>query len=97
MTWIEPGLNIDGIPEGWREWHEIDELRYELRQAISTVEFLHGCLTDPIFEYAYPEMTLARIEKWKPLIEGGPECTAEKFSSKHSSGVCPVHHRLMPK
>lgn len=96
MTWIEPGLNLPEIPEGWREWNEVDELRYELRQAISTVEFLHGCLTDPTFEYAYPEMTLERFGKWKSLIEGSPECTARE-SSRHPSGVCPVHHRLMPK
>ena len=49
------------------------QLEAELYQAIDTVEFLHGCLTDPVFCYAYPEMTLSRLEKWRALLPERPE------------------------
>lgn len=79
-------------------WSELDTLRYELKQAISTTEFLHGCLTEPHVEgvsggytYAYPEMTLARIARWRELTKDAPRCTAGLIQSKHPPGPCPVH------
>lgn len=45
-----------------------------LRQAQNTVNFLHGCLTDPQFSYAYPEMTLSNLEHWSKLAPVPPGC-----------------------
>lgn len=45
-----------------------------LEQAQSTVEFLHGCLTDPLFQYAYPEMTARHLERWHELAPRAPGC-----------------------
>jgi hypothetical protein len=38
-----------------------------LHQAQQTVQFLHGCLTDPKYKYAYPEQTEQRLEEWAAL------------------------------
>lgn len=93
---MSTGSNRGSVPKGWRPWTVEDELRHELDQALGTIEFLHGCLTEPdLFKYAYPEMTLEKVERWKELAKGAPECTA-RFSSTHPKGICPVHHRLMP-
>lgn len=106
MTWIEPGLDLPEIPKGWREWTEIDQLRFELSEALSLIGFLHDCLVDPHvdgvsggFTYAYPEMTLRRLEEWKPLVEDAPRCSADLVASFHKSEQlpCPVHNRLMLK
>jgi hypothetical protein len=105
MTWMEPGLGLPEIPEGWREWTVEDELRHELQQAIYTIQFLHDCLTDPHIEgtpggstYAYPEMTLERLKRWEPLVADAPRCSAGHMSfHKPEQLPCPVHHRLMPK
>lgn len=85
------------IPDGWREWTVEDELRHALIQAMHTIAFLDGCLTQPNFKYAHPEMTARKLTEFSLLIQGAPECTAGQFSSQHPPGVCPVHHRLMPK
>jgi hypothetical protein len=45
-----------------------------LRQAQSTVEFLHGCLTQPGYEYAYPEMTERRLQEWSELAPRTEPC-----------------------
>ena len=43
-------------------------LEDQLEQAYNTIEFLHGCLTDPQYKYAYPEQTMQRLEKIASLI-----------------------------
>lgn len=67
-----------------------------LEQALSMVGFLHGCLTDPVFSYAYPEQTTALIEELRALaperrvcvhsmtVAGCPGCTArvERFARR---------------
>lgn len=38
-----------------------------LQQAQNTVEFMHGCLTDKTYKYAYPEMTFSNLAEWGKL------------------------------
>lgn len=66
-----------------------DVLRHELAQACGTIEFLHGCLTDPVYKYAYPQQSLDHLKTIRALAAGGPECSAG-LSSRHT-GPCPVH------
>jgi hypothetical protein len=41
----------------------------ELEQCLNTIEFLHGCLTDPAhFKYAHPKQTIQRIKRLRKLI-----------------------------
>src|ERR1035437_1892692 len=49
-------------------------LEPELRQAQSTVEFLHGCLTDPIFAYDYPDQIEHHLRLWSRLAPQPPYC-----------------------
>ena len=51
-----------------------------LRQAQNTVEFLHGCLTDPKgFNYAYPSHTLVYLKEWDQLAPRSPYCIHSFF------------------
>lgn len=45
-----------------------DVLEAMLDQAVSTIEFLHGCLTNPIYSYDYPEQTLRGLEEFKSIL-----------------------------
>lgn len=65
-----------------------DVLAHELAQACYTIEFLHGCLTDPIYSYEYPEQTLSHLKRWRAMTRNARECTAE--TARHSE-PCPVH------
>lgn len=51
----------------------IMKLEDGIEQAIHTIEFLHGCLTDPSYKYAYPEQTLDRVKYLEALYnrQGG--------------------------
>jgi hypothetical protein len=51
---------------------EIVLLKHALQEAQHCVSFLHGCLTNPIYKYAYPEQTTKHLEEWAELapIEG---------------------------
>lgn len=49
------------------EQAEIVLLKDALVQAQHTVGFLHGCLTDPTYSYAYPEQTERRLAQWHEL------------------------------
>lgn len=53
-----------------------------LQQAVWTIEFLHGCLTDPIYSYGYPEQTLGRLEEFRSALPERQIC----FHSKHTEG-----------
>ena len=46
-----------------------ERLLLELEQCLNTIEFLHGCLTDPAhFKYAHPRLTIQRIKRLRKLI-----------------------------
>jgi hypothetical protein len=46
-----------------------------LRQAQSTVQFLHGCLTSTALHvYRYPEHTQRDLDKWAALASKRPLC-----------------------
>ena len=49
----------------------VEQLLGELEQALNKIEFLHGCLTDPTYKYAYPEMTLVHIERLQKIVGQG--------------------------
>lgn len=58
------------------EVFNLDQKRKELRmmeledgiaQAQHTISFMHGCLTDPMYKYAYPEHTLESLQKLNDL------------------------------
>lgn len=66
-----------------------DVLETMLDQAIGTIEFLHGCLTDPHvdgvpggFTYGYPEQTLARLVEFRTILPESRVC----FHSKSVEG-----------
>jgi hypothetical protein len=46
----------------------VEQLLGELEQSLNKIEFLHGCLTDPTYKYAYPEMTLEHIERLRKIV-----------------------------
>jgi hypothetical protein len=71
---------------------EIRQMLIEMAQMVHTIEFLHGCLTDPIFSYEYPEQTLDLLEHWRELVKEAPRCTAG-MSPRHPPGPCPIHKR----
>jgi hypothetical protein len=51
------------------------DLEDALDQAVHTIEFMHGCLTDPEhYSYAYPEQTIARIRQFRELVPARPGC-----------------------
>lgn len=53
----------------------IEELEEALHQAQGTVEFLHGCLTDPVgYSYDYPEQTIEHLARWAELAPCPPMC-----------------------
>ncbi len=45
-----------------------------LEQAQHTVSFLHGCLTDPTYSYAYPDQTLRHLKEWAELVPVSEGC-----------------------
>lgn len=62
-----------------------------VHQAIHTIEFLHGCLTDPIFQYAYPEQTLNHLEQLRELAPP-PELCVHSFH-KEGCASCESHQK----
>jgi hypothetical protein len=67
-----------------KEEAKIIVLEDALRQAQSTVEFMHGCLTYPYenhpdggYYYAYPEHTLKHLEEWKNLAPRGKNASTQ--------------------
>lgn len=55
-----------------------------LHQAIHTIEFLHGCLTDEQFSYEYPQMTKQELIELRELVSPRQTC----FHSKLQTGSC---------
>jgi len=66
-----------------------DVLAHELDQACHAIEFLHGCLTNPIYSYEYPEQTLDGLRRWRWLARNAPQCSAT--TARHD-GPCAVHN-----
>lgn len=58
-----------------------ERLEDALQQARNVIEFLHGCLTDERFKYAYPEQTEDYLNELKKLIEPRLYC----FHSVHQA------------
>lgn len=58
----------------------IEFLKDELDNALGTIEFLHGCLTEPqTYLYLYPSMTEAKIERLRSILQGRePKCVHSK-------------------
>lgn len=60
-----------GIREGKMTKDEatIVIMKNALRECTSTIEFLHNCLTDPLYyKHEYPGGTVFRIKKLKELV-----------------------------
>jgi hypothetical protein len=57
-----------------REAARIVILEDALIQAQHTVEFLHACLTESNYKYAYPEQTVKHLKRWRALIEPPEGC-----------------------
>jgi hypothetical protein len=49
-------------------------LERELDQAAHTISFLHGCLTDDRYQYAYPEQTALHLKRIRALVPEGRLC-----------------------
>ncbi len=52
----------------------VADLEAALQLAQSTVEFLHGCLSDDSYLYAYPLQTLRHLEEWAKLAPRPESC-----------------------
>jgi hypothetical protein len=50
-----------------KEEAEIVLLKHALQEAQHCVGFLHGCLTDSNYKYAYPEHTIKNLKEWSKL------------------------------
>jgi hypothetical protein len=61
-------------------------LEQALEQAISTIEFLNGCLLEPTqYNYAYPEQTQQKLTEFKKLIVINPRCIHSMYVSECES------------
>ncbi len=59
---------------------EIIILENALREAISSVEFMHECLTNPdLASYTYPEQTTEKLSSWKKLVGPLEYCHHSSF------------------
>lgn len=61
-----------------------EELLLELEQSANTIEFLHGCLTEPKhYKYLYPEMTVERLQRLRLIVPRREYCF-------HGAPSCPI-------
>jgi hypothetical protein len=59
---------------------ENELLRAALHQAQWTVEFLHGCLTQPsLYSYNYPIHTMTQLAEWHALSPPPDLCPHSRF------------------
>jgi hypothetical protein len=63
------------------------ELELALQQSRHTIRFLHGCLTEPNFSYAYPEQTFQQLEKIEKLCPPQKLCVHSGFNEDCESCV----------
>jgi hypothetical protein len=62
-----------------------ERLTMELEHCLNTIEFLHGCLTDPAhFKYAHPKLTIQRIKRLRKIV--GPRTYCHH---SHVDPACP--------
>lgn len=54
-----------------------DVIEAMLIQAVATIEFLHGCLTNPIYSYDYPGQTVKHLADFSDVLP-------EQFFCVHS-------------
>lgn len=68
-------LYHEGLRERLREVEARNVLLVDaLEDAQNTVGFMHGCLTDPVYQYAFPEQTMASMEEWAKLAPRDEPC-----------------------
>jgi hypothetical protein len=70
-------------------------LEEELRGAGSMIQFLHDCLTNERFKYAYPDMTLKLIEDIEKLAPARPWCIHSRHDPECAS--CQIHVEIYPR
>lgn len=56
-----------------------------LNQAAHTISFLHGCLTDDLYQYAYPDQTLRGLSDIRELVPEHSMCVHSNTSPGCSS------------
>jgi hypothetical protein len=66
-----------------------------LEQAQNTVSFMHGCLTDPVYTYAYPDQTQHHLAEWAALVPVEPYCVHSRHHSDCES--CQRHVAKMER
>lgn len=78
-----------------RDEAKIVLLEDALRQAQHTVEFMHGCLTEPErYSYMYPDMTLREVERWAKLAPPFKFCVHSKMRTQDCE-ACEHHYQQM--
>jgi hypothetical protein len=65
--------------------HSKETLMLELSNALNKIEFLHGCLTDKTYKYAYPEMTIEHIKRLRNIIPERHYCLHSFFDKNCAS------------
>lgn len=60
-------------------------LENALHGAASTIGFLHGCLTNPVFKYTYPDHTETTLSEIEDLVGQREYCVHSFFSEGCSS------------
>jgi hypothetical protein len=92
---LEGARRAIAIRKANQQWHRDNKERLDARilllesalhQAQNLVEFLHGCLTDPKYQYAFPDQTAYDLAEWGKLAprpdflcvhsRHDPECTS---------------------
>lgn len=73
-----------------REEARIVVLTYSLDQALNSIEFMQGCLTDPDrYQYAYPEMTEQKIKELREICPRTISCVHSRREPSCES--CMMH------
>lgn len=72
-------------------------LEHALEKARNSLSFLHGCLTNPIYKYAYPEHTLEQIQSIDDLIKFDPSSYCVHSMFKADCEACQKSHAARRK
>lgn len=70
-------------------------LERELDQAAHTISFLHGCLTDDGYQYAYPEQTARHLERIRALVPEGRLCVHSVMTEGCAACVAGARRRAL--
>ena len=68
----------------------VADLEEALHQAQWTVQFMHGCLTEESYQYAYPDQTEAKLDEWHRLAPAPELCV----HSHHEPGCAACDERV---